>query len=86
MRHLHGDCRAGDQHDLVAPIELVCLTRREAQRDIGFGRRRSALDPPLLGVPSNRIVAAFVTETPQLLEYPDQRQPLARRLALVRQQ
>jgi hypothetical protein len=38
-----------------------------------------------LGAAKNRVVAALITEG-ALLEYPDQRQPLARRLALVRQQ
>jgi hypothetical protein len=86
MRHLDGDRRAVDQHDLVAPVELVRLAQRKAQRYVGFRRRRPAFDVPCLGVAANRVVAATVTEGAQLLEYPDQRQPLARRLALVRQQ
>ena len=80
------DRRAVDQHDLVAPVELVGLARRKAQRHIGFRRRRTALGAPLLGVAPYRVVAALVAEPAQLLEDPDQRQPLARRLALVRQQ
>src|SRR6266436_917080 len=47
---------------------------------------RPTRDAPCLGVAANRVVAAAITEGAQLLEYPDQRQPLARRLALVRQQ
>lgn len=27
MRHLHGDGHAGDQHDLMTPVELVGLAR-----------------------------------------------------------
>ena len=80
MRDLHGHRRAVDQHDLVAPVELVGLARRKAQRHIGFRRRRPALDAPLLGVAPDRVVAALVAEPAQLLEDPDQRQPLARRL------
>jgi len=86
VRHLHGDRRAVDQHDLVRPVELVGLARCKAQRHIGFCRRRSALGAPLLRVASNRVVAALVAEPAQRLEEPDQHQPLARRLALVGQQ
>ena len=35
MRDLHRHRRAVDQHDLVAPVELVGLARREAQRHEG---------------------------------------------------
>ena len=80
VRHLDGDRRAVDQHDLVAPVELVGLARREAQRHIGFRRRRAALGAPLPGVAPDRVVAALVAEPAQLLENPDQRQPLARGL------
>ena len=83
VRHLDGDRCAVDQHDLVAPVELVRLAQRKAQRYVGFRRRRPACNAPCLGVAANRVVAAAVTEGAQLLEYPDQRQPLARRLALV---
>jgi hypothetical protein len=34
MRHLDGDRRAVDQHDLVRPVELVGLSRREAKRSV----------------------------------------------------
>src|ERR1700738_4534900 len=83
VRHLDGDRCAVDQYDLVAPVELVGFARREAQRYVGFRRRRPAFDAPLLGVTPDRIVAALVAETPQLLEYPDQRQPFARRSRLI---
>src|SRR5205085_10660212 len=86
MRDLHGHRRAVDQHDLMRPVELVGLARRKTQRYIGFRRRRAALDTPPLRVTSNRVVAALIAQPAQLLEDPDQRQSLARRLALVRQQ
>ncbi len=38
------------------------------------------------GIAPHRIVAAFVAKAPELLEDPDQRQPLTRRLGLVRRQ
>src|SRR6185369_1465813 len=83
MRHLDGYRRAVDQHDLVAPVELVGLARREAQGYVGFGSRRTARGAPLPGIASYRVVAALVTEPAQLLENADQRQPLTTRLALV---
>src|SRR5438477_1012034 len=86
MRDLHGHRRAVDQHDLMRPVELVGLARRKAQRYIGFRRGRAALDTPPLRVTPNRVVAAFITQTAQLLEDPDQRQPLASRLRLVTRQ
>lgn len=54
----YGD--AVDQHDLVAPVELVGLTRIEAQR---HERRRcpgASLAPPGRGVAPDGVVAAFV--------------------------
>ena len=71
-----------DQHDLMRPVELVRLAGRKAQRDKDFRRRGAALGTPPLGVSTNRVVAALITEDAQSLEYPDQRQPLARRLTL----
>jgi hypothetical protein len=62
MRHLDGDCRAVDQHDLVRPVELVRLARRKTQRHIGFRHRGAALSTPPLGVSTNRVVAALITE------------------------
>src|SRR5438477_11736539 len=86
MCELHGHRRAVDQHDLMRPVELVGLARRKAQRYIGFRRGRAALDTPPLRVTPNRVVAAFITQAAQLLEDPDQRQPLASRLRLVTRQ
>ena len=62
MRHLDRDRRAVDQHDLVRPVELVRLARRKAQRDIGFRHRGATLGTPPLGVSTNRVVAALITE------------------------
>src|SRR5947209_6558490 len=55
MRHLDGDGRAVDQHNLVRPIELVRLAGRKAQRYIGFRHRGAALGTPLPGVSANRL-------------------------------
>jgi hypothetical protein len=86
MRHLDRDRHAVDQHDLVAPVELVGFARRKAQRHISWRRRRTACCPPPSCVAPHRVIAALITEPAQLLEHPDQGQPLARRLLLVRQQ
>src|SRR5712692_7084948 len=75
------------QHDdLVAPVELVGFARRKAQRYIGLRRRGPARRPPNPGVAANRVIAALIAEPAELLEDTNQRQPLARRLLLVRQQ
>ena len=44
-----------DQHDLVRPVELICLARRKAQRHVGFRRRCAALDAPLRRAPVRRV-------------------------------
>src|SRR5947209_4207451 len=75
------------QHDdLVAPVELVGFARRKAQRYIGLRCRGPARRPPNPGVAANRVIAALIAEPAELLEDTNQRQPLARRLLLVRQQ
>jgi hypothetical protein len=86
VRYFDGHGRAIDQHDLVAPVELVRFSRREAQRHVGLRCRRTVRGAPLPGIAPNRVVAALVTEPAQLLEYPDQRQPFTTRLTLVRKQ
>ena len=80
--NLHDHRRAVDQHDLVAPVELVGLARREGQRDIGVDRRLRPSTPGT-GVAAHRVVPALVAERAQGLEHPDQGQPLTRRLRLV---
>ncbi len=83
MRHLDGRRHAVDQNDLMAPVELVSLTWRVVERHIGFRRHGSAVLRPGLRISPDRVITAIVTERPDLLVNPDQRQPLARRFALV---
>ena len=47
MGDLHRHRDAVDQHDLVAPVELVRLARREAQRNESRRRRRALPAPPV---------------------------------------
>ena len=86
MRHLHRHGGAIDQHDFMAPVELIGLAGGETQRNEGTGRGRCAVALPDPGVAPHSIVAAFVTETAKCLEDPDQRQPFAAGLALIRRQ
>ena len=83
MRHLHRDGRAAQQHDLVVPVELIGLARREAQRHIGLRHRRSLILPPGAGVATNRIITAVVALAAQRLENPDQSQTFSWRFACV---
>ena len=76
-RHLHRDRGATDQHHLMAPVELVGLAGREAQRHEGIRRRGRPLAAPAPGITPDRIIAARETQAAQLLEYPDQGQPVA---------
>src|SRR5271166_1034594 len=73
-------------NDLVAPVELIGLARRERQRHIGVRRLARVLLAPGPGVTANRVVTPLVAERPQLLENPDQSQPLSRRRLDVRSQ
>jgi hypothetical protein len=77
MRHLHRDGHPVDQHDLVAPVELVRLARREAQRHERCRRRRGLPAPPLSRVAPHRVVAPFIAEPAQVLKNPQQRHSLA---------
>ena len=83
MRDLHRRRHAVDQHDLVAPVELVGLTGREAQRHIGLARLARVRLRPTPGIASNRVVATVIPERARL-ENPDQRQPFSRRRFVVR--
>ena len=83
MGDLHSDRHAVQHDDLVAPVELEGLPRREGQRHVGRGRRLPALVGPPPGVAPNGVVAAPVRSA-QLLENADQRQLLAGRLGRVR--
>jgi hypothetical protein len=71
----HGD--AVDQHDLMAPVELVGLARIEAQRHERRRRPGAALASPDRGVAPDGVIAAFVAQATQVLEDPQQRHPLA---------
>src|SRR5205823_8843951 len=75
---------AVDQHDLVAPVELIRLAWRKAQRNEGIHRRCRAVTLPAPRIAPYRVVTARVAEPAQLLENSDQRQSLAARLRLVR--
>ena len=83
MRHLHRHRRAVDQHDLVAPVELVHLPRRNAQRHKSGRRCRRSFALPGGRVSPNRVVSAGVSKRPKLLEHPDQRQKLPARARRV---
>src|SRR5476649_2205666 len=76
--HLHGHRRAVQQNDLVAPVELVGFTWREAQRHIGRSRRGAALLAPPSGVAPHGVVPPGITAATQFLEQADQRQALPR--------
>jgi hypothetical protein len=63
MRDLH-DCRHPVHHnDFVAPVELVGLARRKAQRNVSFSRCAGALLPPCDRVTPDRRVAPFVAKS-----------------------
>lgn len=87
VRHLHRRGHTVEKNDLVAPVELVSLARREAQRDVGLRSSAAACPFPRLRVPPHRTVAALIAdEVAKLLEDPDQRQPLPQRLGRIRRQ
>ena len=86
MSGLHDHRRPVQQDDFVAPVELVGLSRRKAQRDVGRRRRLPALFGPSPGVAPHGIVAAVVTTAPQFLEDPDQRQLFTGSLGRVARQ
>jgi hypothetical protein len=79
----HG--RAVDQHNLVAPVELVGLAWHEAERHIGLGDNGLTLAAPGAGVAAHRIIAALVAFSAQRLEDAHQGQTLTRRLAGIGQ-
>ena len=73
--HRHGD--AVDQHDLMAPVELIGFARIKTQRHKSRCRSRTAPTPPRCSVAPNGVVPPFIAQTAQVLEYPQQRHPLA---------
>jgi hypothetical protein len=78
-----GDLNRGrdpvDQDDLVAPIELVSLSRIKAQRHIGRSGRFSLGFRPAGRIPPHGIVAAVITKAAKFFKDPDVRQALALR-------
>src|SRR5271166_5662754 len=85
VRDLHDRRHPVHHNDLVAPVELIGLARRERQRHIGVRRLARVLLAPGPAVTANRVVTALVAERLQLLKNPNERQPLARWLAAVLQ-
>ena len=83
MGDLHRDRHAIDQHDLMAPVELVGLARRIIERHIGIRCDRSAGLRPGLGIAADSIVAARIAKGANLFVNPDQCQPFPRCLALI---
>ena len=73
--HRHGD--AANHHDLMAPVELIGFARIKTQRHESRCRSRAALTPPRRSVAPNRVIAPFIAQTAQVLEYAQQRHPLA---------
>jgi len=74
---------ASEHHDLVGPVELIGLARREDQRHEGLTARLRSLLAPTLDVAPNRVIAAIVAFALEQLEYARGRQPLASRLARI---
>ena len=83
MRYLDRHRDARDHHDFVAPVELVCLTRRIVERHVGFRRHCAAVLRPALGKPAHCIIPTLVAQPAQLPEDADQRQPFPRRLVRI---
>ena len=70
--------RASDLHLLMAPVELVGVARRKAQRHERLaGRRKPALLlPPLAGVAPHRVVGAAIALPSEQVVDARQRQPV----------
>jgi hypothetical protein len=79
MGHLDCHGHAIEDHDLMAPVELVGLARIEAQRDISAGRRLPCCLRPTGRVSAHGVIAAIIAPVAQLLVDPDQRQSVALR-------
>jgi hypothetical protein len=62
MCHLHGRGDAVDDDNLVAPVELVRLPGREAERHEGRRRRLALPARPGGRVPAERVMAAVMAE------------------------
>ena len=77
MRDLDRHRDTVDQHDLVAPVELIGLARLEAQRHESRRHPRAFLAPPGRRVSPDGVIPALVAEPAEILEDPQQRHPLA---------
>jgi hypothetical protein len=86
VRDFHRRRHAVQHDDLVAPAELIGLTRRETQRHEGAGRRAGVRLRPSPRIAAHGVISAFVAEPSQLLENPDQGQAFPRRRSGVRRQ
>ena len=84
MSDLHR--HAVQRDDLMVPVELVGLARREGQRHECAPRRTRMRFAPAPRISPDGVASASVAERPQLLENPDHRHPLARRRFSVRRQ
>ena len=84
MRDLHRYRRAVDQHNLMAPVELIGFAGGETQRNERTNRSCRPIALPDTAIAPHSIVTALVTEIAQGLEDPDQRQPFAARFGLIR--
>jgi hypothetical protein len=76
MGHLDRHRHAIEDHDLMAPVELVGLARIEAQRNIGTGRGFLRHLRPTGRVAPNGIIAAAIAAVPQLFVDPNDGQTL----------
>src|SRR3984893_6602914 len=84
VRDLHDRRHAVHHDDLEAPIELVSFARRKRQRHVGVRHLARVLPAPGPGIAANSVIAALISQCPQLLEEPDQSQTFACRIAGVR--
>ena len=86
LRHLDLGGGAAQHHDLVAPVELERLARRERERHEGVARSCALLAPACRGVAAHRIVAALIARDAQVLEDADQPQTLTPRQQVIGRQ
>jgi hypothetical protein len=85
VRHLDRGGHPAEHHNLMRPVELIGLARREPQRD----KHRAVLRlsaPPLADMALHAVVGTGVTFGTQQLEQPPCGQVLARRTLAVRLQ
>jgi len=82
---LDGRRHPAEHHNLVRPVELISLARREPQRDKNRPELRLPA-APLADVTLHAVIGAGVTLGAQQLEQAPRRQPLTRRPPAVRLQ